>query len=174
MYICRWQNGDFSAVYARSREHAITLLDEVDNAELGELFTAKDFMVHFRLRKEAADFDEVVPVELEAFGEATEDVVCERVYPIFWKAAMDADEQLGDEAVTDEKWDVAMKQVNDALTTERTRSWGAKEPEISNDPLAARLQEAGYRIPKAVAEAAVREHRRKKIVQMPPKTNRSQ
>jgi len=175
LYICRWQNGDFSAVHARSREHAIMLLDEVDNAELGELFTVKDFMVHFRLKKEAVDIEEMTPVEFEEFGEATHDMLCERVYPIFSKATLEADKDWpDDEQVSDEQWDAAMKHINDALTTERTRQWGVKEPQLSNDPLAAHLQEVGHRIPKAVAEAIVREHRRKKIIQMPPKTNRPQ
>ena len=49
VYICRWQNGDFSAVSASSRAEAIELLDEVGNAEVCELFAVKNFMVHFRL-----------------------------------------------------------------------------------------------------------------------------
>jgi hypothetical protein len=45
LHICRWQNGDFSAVSAASRKDAIAPLDEVENAELCELFTMKNFMV---------------------------------------------------------------------------------------------------------------------------------
>jgi hypothetical protein len=28
LYICRWENGDFSVVPAKSKEHAIEMLDE--------------------------------------------------------------------------------------------------------------------------------------------------
>jgi hypothetical protein len=41
LFICRWQNGDFSAVSASSREEAVELLDEVGNADVAEVFTAK-------------------------------------------------------------------------------------------------------------------------------------
>ncbi len=52
LFICRWQNGDFSAVSAASKKDTIELLDEVGNAETCELFTMKIFMVHFRLKQE--------------------------------------------------------------------------------------------------------------------------
>ena len=52
LFICRWQNGDFSAVSASSKKDATELLDEVGNAETCELFTMKNFMVHFRLKQE--------------------------------------------------------------------------------------------------------------------------
>ena len=51
LFICRWQNGDFSAVSASSREEAMELLDEVGNADVAEMFAAKRFMVHFQLKK---------------------------------------------------------------------------------------------------------------------------
>jgi hypothetical protein len=52
LYICRWQNGAFSAVSAASKTDAIALLDEVGNADVCELFTVKNFMVHFSLKQE--------------------------------------------------------------------------------------------------------------------------
>ena len=87
LFICRWQNGDFSAVSASSRDEAIELLDEVGNAEVCELFTAKNFMVHFCLKQEASEIDDLVPVELEGFGEGTVDILCDRAYPAYFKAA---------------------------------------------------------------------------------------
>ena len=51
LFICRWQNGDFSAVSARSKETAIELWDEVGNAEDCEVFAVKDFIVHFELKE---------------------------------------------------------------------------------------------------------------------------
>jgi hypothetical protein len=49
LYVCRWQNGDFSVVQANNKEHAIEMLDEVANAEGYPLYAIIDFMVHFRL-----------------------------------------------------------------------------------------------------------------------------
>jgi hypothetical protein len=86
LYICRWQNGDFSAVSAASKKDAIELLDEVGNAEVCELFTVKNFMVHFSLKQKTDELDDFVPVELEGFGEETVDILSERVYPAYFKA----------------------------------------------------------------------------------------
>jgi hypothetical protein len=86
LFICRWQNGDFSAVHARSREDAIILLDEVGNAEQCELFAVRDFMVHFHLHDEVTDLEEMIPVELEGFGEDTFDMLCDRLYPVYQQA----------------------------------------------------------------------------------------
>jgi hypothetical protein len=177
LYICRWQNGDFSVVKARSKEHATILLDEVDNAELGELFPVKDFMVHFRLKKEVEDMEEFIPVELEEFGEDTVDMLAERVYPVYHKAIMDYDEDWpadDTEEVPKEKLDAGCKRLADALTTERNRNWGLKEPVLSDDEKAADLQRRGWRVPKAVAESVVRQHRRRKIFEMPPASKRPQ
>ena len=49
LYICRWENGDFSVVQAESKEHAIEMMDDVANAEGLPLYEITDFMVHFRL-----------------------------------------------------------------------------------------------------------------------------
>ncbi len=66
---------------ASSRAEAIELLDEVGNAEVCELFAVKNFMVHFRLKEKTDELDDFVPVELEGFGEGTEDILCNHVYP---------------------------------------------------------------------------------------------
>src|SRR5260370_7719904 len=88
LFICRWQNGDCSAVSASSREEAMELLDEVGNADVAEVFTAKRFMVHFQLKKRVDSVEEPVPVDLEGFGQETYDTLCERVYPVYSKASM--------------------------------------------------------------------------------------
>lgn len=75
LYVCRWENGDFSVVQAKSKEHAIEMLDEVANAEGLPLYPVKDFMVHFRLTDEGA-------VVLEQFGEEFADHVREHIHPI--------------------------------------------------------------------------------------------
>ena len=60
--MCRWPNGDLSFVCARTKEDAIVMLDEWDNAELAELRQIRDFMVDFRLTDDGE-------LELQAFGE---------------------------------------------------------------------------------------------------------
>lgn len=177
LYICRWQNGDFSAVSAASKEEAIVLLDEMGDAELAELFPVKNFMVHFRLKKEADDKEELVPVEFEEFGENTMDMLCERVYPIYYKVSMEVEKDWPEDEtaeVPQEKIDAAFKRLNDALITEKNRQWGAKEPVLSKDEAAADLQRRGLRVPKALAERIVKEHRRRQIVEMPPISKKPQ
>jgi hypothetical protein len=173
LYICRWQNGDFSAVSASSRAEAIELLDEVGNAEVCELFAVKNFMVHFRLKEETDELSDFVPVELEGFCEGTEDMLCDRVYPVYFKAAITEGEDWPDnEEVPREKVDATLRSLNDALSTERTRQWGSKEPQISDDPEAAHLQKVGHDIPKTVAERVVKEHRHRKLLDMPPSSDK--
>jgi hypothetical protein len=169
LYICRWQNGDFSVVSASSRAEAIELLDEVGNAEVCEMFAVKNFMVHFRLKDEADDLDDFVPVEFEGFGEGTEYMLCERVYPIYFKAAItEGKNWLDNEEIPRGKVEAALRSLNEALIKERTRQWGSNEPQISDDPEAAHLQKVGLDIPKSVAERVVKEHRRRKLLDMPP------
>jgi hypothetical protein len=55
LFICRWQNGDFSAVSASSKKDAIELLDEVGNAGTCELITMETFMVHCHCFNPAAN-----------------------------------------------------------------------------------------------------------------------
>jgi hypothetical protein len=173
LYICRWQNGDFSAVSASSRPEAIELLDEIGNAEVCEMFTVKNFMVHFRLKEETDEIDDFVPVEFESFGEGTEDILCDRVYPVHKKAMMESDDDWPeDEEIPQAKVDAVVKKLNDALAMERTRQWGSKEPQISDDPEAAHLQKVGHDIPKTVAERTVQALRRRKFLEMPPGSNK--
>ena len=169
-YICRWQNGDFSAVSASSRPEAIELLDEVENAEVCELFTVKNFMVHFRMKEDTDEIDDFVPVEFESFGEGTEDILCDRVYPVYFKAAIAEVENWPDHEVG--KVDATLRSLNKALMKERTRQWRSKEPQISDDPEAAHLQKVGHDIPKTVAERVVKEHRHRKLLEMPPSSDK--
>ena len=71
-----------------------------------------------------------------------------------------------------EKVDATLRSLNDALSTERTRQWGSKEPQISDDPEAAHLQKVGHDIPKTVAERVVKEHRHRKLLDMPPSSDK--
>jgi hypothetical protein len=112
LYLCRWENGDFSVVQAESKDHAIELLDEEANAEGLSLHAVSDFMVHFRLSDEGT-------VELEGFGEAFGDYVRERVHPI-----------LGELNVS--PYDAGpedMPRIKDAVELERCRRKAKPTPE---------------------------------------------
>jgi hypothetical protein len=174
LFICRWQNGDFSAVSASSREEAMELLDEVGNADVAEVFTAKRFMVHFQLKKQVDNVEEPVPVDLEGFGEETYDTFCERVYPVYSKASTRVYDDLhANRDVPKKEYDAALKVLNDALAAERMRKGASKKPKLSDDPDVAKLQKQ-VDVPRTMAEQAVKERRRRTMSEMPPSTDKVQ
>ena len=73
MFMCRWMNGDLSFVAARTKEDAIVMLDEWDNAEGAEISQIRDFMVDFRLNDDG-------DLELAEFGESCRDAILEKAY----------------------------------------------------------------------------------------------
>jgi hypothetical protein len=91
VFVCRWQNGDFAAASARSREEAIELLAEVGDEATCELFTTDNFMVHSHIKRDADDFEEMLPVKLGGFGEHTHRMLCERMYPAYCAAISEID-----------------------------------------------------------------------------------
>jgi hypothetical protein len=112
LYLCRWENGDFSVVQAGNKEKAIEMLDEEANAEGMPLYRIADFMVHFRLTDEGT-------VEFEGFGEEFGAHVRERVHPA-----------LGELGVS--PYDAAPEdrdRIRMAVQTERTRLQAAPTPE---------------------------------------------
>jgi hypothetical protein len=174
VFICRWPNGDFSAVSASSRAEAVELLDEVGNADVADMFTAKRFMVHFQLKKQVDNLEELVPVDLEGFGEETYDTLRERVYPIYSKASTSVhDESPANGDVSKEEHDAALKMLNEALVTERMRDWDSKKPELSDDPDVAELQKQ-VDLPRPMAEQAVKERRRRAMAETPSSTDKVQ
>jgi hypothetical protein len=175
LYICRWQNGNVSAVSAASRENAILLLNEIGNAEACELFSVTDFMVHFRLKDEADNIEGASPLELQEFGGKTLDMLFDRVYPVYAKASMDSVEAwTDDESVQSAKVEEVLRNLNDALSAERTRQWGAEKAEISDSPEATHLQKVRHDIPKTMAEQTVKAHRRPEFLEMSPGSNKVQ
>ena len=120
LYLCRWENGDCSFVWAGNKWEAIQHLDEIANAEGFPIIALRDFMAHFRL----TDTGEL---EFEGFGERTEDAVFERSYPVLDKALLDAPrEETGSPtpegtamiqaAVTEERKRVRPKKIKDPQT----------------------------------------------------------
>ena len=120
VFICRWQNGDFSAASARSTEEAIEMLAEVGDAKTCGVFSTENFMVHFHIKNDADDFEEMLPVKFGGFGEQTHRMLCERMYPTYCAAIseIDKDRPHADD-VQKEKFDAASKLLDNALTTEK-------------------------------------------------------
>jgi hypothetical protein len=111
MYLCRWPNGDFSIVSARTESDAIEMLDEWGNAEQAALTCMADCMFDFRLRDDGE-------VELAAIGEATEEYVMQTCYPELQKALGTAEEDDGEDSPKDHE------RIREAVERERTRLWG--------------------------------------------------
>jgi len=111
VYMCRWPNGDLSFVSARDKATAIMMLDEWGNAELAELRPVRDFMADFRLNDEGE-------LELQAFGDATEEDVWEAAYPLLGGALSDdhPDAETVREAVQEERERLAGKKAKQAKT----------------------------------------------------------
>lgn len=152
IYVCRWQNGDFSVVEAVSREDAIAHLDQVGNAEVADLFPLRKFMVHFALCKEVRDLEQTIPVELESFGEETEEFLSTRIYSVYNKTLSGVAEDLpADETVSDQEYQQALSKVTDGLERERKRRWGTNKPHLSEDPAIRKCQELTG-MPKVLAE----------------------
>jgi len=51
-------------------------------------------MAHFQLKKQVDDVEEPVPVDFEEFGEETYDMLRERVYPVYSKAALRVQDEV--------------------------------------------------------------------------------
>ncbi len=106
LFLCRWPNGDCSAVLARNEQDALIKLDEVANAEGCPLVRLDDFQVHFHLTDDGE-------LTLESLGEVTEDALWEFCYPVL-------DGVVPDEAP--EHWSAQQREaVRQAVLQERAR-----------------------------------------------------
>jgi hypothetical protein len=114
-YLCRWPNGDFSIVNAKTRGEAIEMLDEWGNAEQAILSRLTDCMFDFRLSDDGQ-------IELVDIGESTHACILETCYPDL------------DEAFATAEWDEdgpdysekGRKQIREAVELERTRLSGSQ------------------------------------------------
>src|ERR1035438_812293 len=116
-YLCRWPNGEFSIVNARTKGDAIVILDEWGNAEQASLTRITDCMLDFRL-------DDDGQIELAEIGEFTRARIMEACYPelnkTFRTAQLD-ETGLGYSAKGQE-------QIREAVKLERTRLWDDLPP----------------------------------------------
>jgi hypothetical protein len=112
-YLCRWPNGDFSIVNAKSKSDAIEMLDEWGNAEFAVISLMTDCMFDFRLRDDGQ-------IELVDIGESTHDHILETCYPNLSNALARAE---WDEAELDCPEN---QQIREAVEVERTRLWDSQ------------------------------------------------
>jgi hypothetical protein len=121
LYICRWPNGDFSAVSAKDPTEAAYLLSEVGPVGDAKLFDLANFMVHFSLPRKmsAENWDKMLPpLHLDGFGAQTLCFLWDHIYPEFEKAT---NAVLAGEAAGSIGDDEAMTQLDQALARERVR-----------------------------------------------------
>ena len=118
-YLCRWPNGDFSIVNARTKADAIEMLDEWGNAEQAILSPLADCMFDFRLRDDGR-------IELEDIGESTYDHILQICYPELNDAlaAVELDE------TGHEYSEKGRQQIREAVELERTRLYRDDSPRV--------------------------------------------
>jgi hypothetical protein len=129
VFMCRWPNGDLSFVSARSKEDAIVMLDEWDNAEVAELKQIQDFMVDFRLTDDGE-------LELQAFGERSDEDVWSRAYPVVSEARRAALEEAGDGEIQPK----GEERIRKAVEAERERPVGRAQPKLADTEIGKSLQ----------------------------------
>jgi hypothetical protein len=110
VYLCRWPNGEFSIVSARTKADAIVELDEVGNADFARIWKIERCLIDFRLNDEGG-------FEVNDFGGETRDIVMRRCYPELQEAISNAesDNQQGD--LTEQGY----VQIRNAVEHERKR-----------------------------------------------------
>ena len=117
IYLCRWPNGDFSIVNAKTKGDAIEMLDEWGNAEQASLTRLLDCMFDFRLGDDGQ-------IELANIGETTHACIMETCYPNLDKAFATAE---WDETGLDYS-EQGHRQIREAVELERTRLWDSQPP----------------------------------------------
>jgi hypothetical protein len=73
-FLCRWPNGEFSIVSAPTKADAIEDLDEFGNADHAQIWKLDRCLVDFRI-------DDDGEMQVNSFGEVTEEVILHRCYP---------------------------------------------------------------------------------------------
>jgi len=152
IYLCRWPNGDFSIVSARTKSAAIEMLDEWGNAEQASLTRMPVCMFDFRL-------DDDGQIELADMGEATQDYVMETCYPEL------------DKALATAEWDEAgmgysakgNERIREAVEVERKRLWVNQPPVKQADTLRGREIQKQTGAPSVLVNRMVRAAARKRL-----------
>jgi hypothetical protein len=152
MYLCRWPNGDFSIVNAKTKSDAIELLDEWGNAEQALLTRMPHCMFDFRLNDDGE-------IELADTGEATHESIMEACYPELDMALATADRDETELGYSAKGHD----QIREAVELERTRLWhGQPSAKESETELGREIQKQTG-APSVLVNRLVREAARKRL-----------
>ncbi|MGD1092668.1 MAG: hypothetical protein ABSB35_11855 [Bryobacteraceae bacterium] len=152
IFLCRWPNGDFSVVSARTKSDAIELLDEWGNAEQALLTRMTDCMFDFRLNDDGQ-------FELADTGEVTHDCIMETCYPEL------------DNAFATAEWDETgldysakgRERIRAAVKLERTRLLDGQTPgKVAETGLGREIQDQTG-APSVLVNRIVREATRKRL-----------
>src|SRR5215467_5370774 len=153
-YLCRWPNGDFSIVSAKTKADAIELLDEWGNAEQALLSRMPDCMFDFRLRDDGQ-------IELLDIGESTHNCIMETCYPELDKAFALAEwDETGHGLGYSEK---GHEQIRKAVELERTRLWSSQPPVKEAETELGRGIQKQLGASSVVVDRIVREAARKRL-----------
>jgi hypothetical protein len=152
IYLCRWPNGEFSIVKARTKGDAIEMLDEWGNAEQASLTRMTDCMFDFRLADDGQ-------IELAGIGEATDDCIMEACYPEL------------DNAFATAEWDETgsdysakgRERIRAAVELERTRLWDSQPPTKETETGLGREIQKQTGAPSVLVNRIVREAARKRL-----------
>ena len=117
IYLCRWPNGEFSIVNAKTKDDAIELLDEWGNAEQAFVTRMTDCMFDFRL-------DDDGKIELANIAESTEDRIMKTCYPELNKVLATVEWDHTGLAYSKQ----GRQRVREAVEAERTRLWDSQPP----------------------------------------------
>lgn len=135
LYLCRWPNGDLSAVLGANKQEAIFLLDEVGDAQVDLLVSCPTFMVHLSLTDTVApddvgDLSNILGVE--GFGVKCRSKIWD-AYPELAAVASEMDDEA--EERTEDAWQAL---VDVALKLERERISGP--PDMSPEEKAKHIR----------------------------------
>jgi hypothetical protein len=152
MYLCRWPNGEFSIVSARTKSEAVELLDEWGNAEQASLTRMGDCMIDFRLNDSGE-------IELADIGEVTDECIMEICYPEL------------DNAFATAEWDesgldysaAGHAQIRAAVELERTRLFDSQRPAKRAETGLGREIQKQTGAPSVMVNRIVREAARKRL-----------
>jgi len=130
VYLCRWPSGEFSIVSARTKSEAIILLDEWGNAEQAKVSLMRDCMFDFRL-------DDDGEMELTDVGEAAQELIMRKCYPVLDAAFGDA--EFNEKGGSTEK---SRQKIREAVEKERSRLWeNQPKPKAASTELGRKIQE---------------------------------
>ena len=152
IYLCRWPNGEFSIVNARTKADAIELLDEWGNADHAFVSRMTDCMLDFRLTEDGQ-------FELANVGEYTREHIIETCYPNLERALAAAEFDEAKEGYSEQGY----RQIREAVELERTRLQDSQSTAKKADTEIGREIQKQTDAPSVIVNRIVREAATKRL-----------